>query len=167
MRRWIDSCGKYSTAGGEWPEYVGDLASSKYSPLDRIDGSSVSNLEVAWVWDAFDISKYVEPDADSSNGPRRARRARCPDGFKATPLLVGGKLYIRTNFSGVAAIDPATGATLWSHDPGMAKWGRPGIFGFATRALGCWSDGEEERILVCTGDSYLAALAPQTDRERR
>ena len=94
--------------------------------------------------------------------PTRAERAKYPDGFKSTPLMVGGKLFVRTNFSGVAAIDPATGDTLWTHDPGTAKWGRPGIFGFATRGLAYWSDGRESRILVCTGDSYLVALDPET-----
>ena len=41
VQRWIDSRGTYTTAGGEWPQYSGDLASSKYSPLDRINRSNV------------------------------------------------------------------------------------------------------------------------------
>ncbi len=162
LQRWIDSRGKYTTADGEWPQYSGDVASSKYSPLDQIQGENVTDLEVAWTWDAFDNSKYIKPGTPTNREPTRAERARFPDGFKATPLMVGGKLFIRTNFSGVAAIDPATGATLWTHDPGTSAWGRPGIFGFATRGLGYWSDGDEARILLCTGDSYLVALDPAT-----
>ena len=152
LQRWIDSRGKYTTAGGEWPQYSGDVASSKYSPLDQVDSLNVADLEVAWVWDAFDNSNYIEPGQSPNRQPSRAERARFPDGFKATPLMVGGKLFIRTNFSGVAAIDPGTGSTLWTYDPGTAAWGRPGIFGFATRGLGYWSDGDESRILLCTGD---------------
>ena len=162
LQRWIDSRGTYTTAGGEWPQYSGDLASSKYSPLDRINRSNVPGLRVAWTWDAFDNSNYIEPGAVTGRPVSRAERARVPDGFKATPLMVGGRLFIRTNFSGIAAIDPATGKTLWTHDPGTAAWGRPGIFGFATRGLAYWTDGEEERILACTGDSYLIALDPET-----
>ncbi|MYK09829.1 MAG: PQQ-binding-like beta-propeller repeat protein, partial [Acidobacteriia bacterium] len=162
LQRWIDSRGKYTTADGEWPQYSGDVASSKYSPLDQIQGENVTDLEVAWTWDAFDNSNYIKPGTPTNREPTRAERARFPDGFKATPLMVGGKLFIRTNFSGVAAIDPATGATLWTHDPGTSAWGRPGIFGFATRGLGYWSDGDEARILLCTGDSYLVALDPAT-----
>jgi glucose dehydrogenase len=30
----------HSTANGEWPTYGGDLASTKYSPLDQITGSN-------------------------------------------------------------------------------------------------------------------------------
>ena len=162
LKRWIETRGSYSTAEGEWPQYAGDIAASKYAPLDRIDKSNVADLEVAWVWDAFDNSNYIDPDADPSKPPAQAARRRFPDGFKASPLMVDGKLYIRTNFSGVAAIDPASGETLWTYDPGTAKWGRPGIFGFATRGLGYWSDGTESRILLCTGDSYLVALDPET-----
>ena len=164
LRRWIDSRGTYSTADGEWPQYSGDSASSKYSPLDQIDKSNVGGLEVAWVWDAFDNANYIEPGAEPSARPTRAERARFPDGFKSTPLMVDGKLFVRTNFSAVAAIDPASGDTLWTYDPGTAMWGRPGIFGFATRGLAYWSDGESDRILLCTGDSYLVALATETGK---
>ncbi len=158
LQRWLDSRGRYSTAGGEWPQYAGDAGAAKYSPLDRIDKQNVGNLEPAWVWDAFDNERYIEP------GGAKSDRRMVPDGFKATPLMVGGKLFIRTNFSGVAAIEPTTGETLWTYDPGTADWGRPGIFGFATRGLSYWSDGKDERLLVCTGDSYLVALDPDSGK---
>ena len=167
LERWVESRGTYTTAEGEWPQYSGDLASSKYSPLDQIDASNVSGLEVAWVWDAFDNPKYIGPDGKPIGTSAPNARARIPDGFKATPLMVGGRLYIRTNFSGVAAIDPATGETIWTHDPGTTEWGRPAIFGFATRGLAYWSDGEDERILACTGDSYLIALDPESGKPIR
>ena len=37
-----------STAQGDWPTYGGDLASSKYSPLDQIDAANFARLRVAW-----------------------------------------------------------------------------------------------------------------------
>ncbi len=159
LQRWLESRGKYTTAKGEWPQYSGDLAASKYSPLSQINASNVSELQVAWTWEAFDNDRYVR-DGDAGQGS--SRRGMNPDGFKSTPLMVGGRLFVRTNFSGVAAIDPSTGETLWTHDPGTADWGRPGIFGFATRGLGYWRGNGEERILLCTGDSYLVALDAAT-----
>src|SRR3954469_14182669 len=33
---------------GEWPTYGGDLASTRYSPLDQINKDNFSKLEVAW-----------------------------------------------------------------------------------------------------------------------
>ena len=38
----------HSTANGEWPTYGGDLANSKYSPLDQITAANFTRLAVAW-----------------------------------------------------------------------------------------------------------------------
>ncbi len=164
LKNWLETRGKYSTAEGEWPQYAGDTGSSKYSPVDQIDHENVGRLELAWTWDAFDNSNYIKPGVDPSSMSRAERRTKFPDPFKATPLMVGGKLFIRTNFSGVAAIEPSTGKTLWTYDPGTAAWGRPGMFGFATRGLAYWSEGDEQRILLCTSDSFLVALDPETGK---
>jgi len=32
----------------EWPTYAADLAGSRYRPLDQINASNFSQLEVAW-----------------------------------------------------------------------------------------------------------------------
>jgi len=61
----------------------------------------VDKLAIAWVWEAFDNHRYV-----GTGG------AKTPDGFKATPLMVGGRLFVRTAFSGVAALDPASGELI-------------------------------------------------------
>src|SRR5689334_18894044 len=37
-----------STKNGEWPYYTADLKRTKYSPLDQINASNFSKLEVAW-----------------------------------------------------------------------------------------------------------------------
>src|SRR5215510_4880457 len=36
------------TVRGEWPTYGGDLASTKYSPLDQINSANFSSLKLAW-----------------------------------------------------------------------------------------------------------------------
>ena len=41
-------------ANGEWPTYGGDLGSTKYSPLDQIDGDNFGDLEIAWRWRSAD-----------------------------------------------------------------------------------------------------------------
>ena len=35
---------------GQWPTYGGDHASTKYSPLDKIDRDNVDQLRIAWRW---------------------------------------------------------------------------------------------------------------------
>ena len=36
------------TDNGEWRSYGGDIANTRYSPLDQIDAGNFDDLEVAW-----------------------------------------------------------------------------------------------------------------------
>src|SRR3954453_8457372 len=40
--------GQAKPAGAEWTTYGGDLASTRYSPLDQIRKDNFSELEIAW-----------------------------------------------------------------------------------------------------------------------
>lgn len=85
-------------ADGEWPVYGGDLASTRYSPLDQIDASNVADLRIAWRWSA----------ANFGPGPEF--------NYRATPLMVDGVLYVTAGMRRtVAAIDASSGETLWTH----------------------------------------------------
>ena len=146
----------YSTAHGDWPAYGGDLGARKYSPLAQIGAANAAKLEVAWVWEAFDNHRYL------GGGERKV-----PDGFKATPLMVGGRLFVRTAFSAVAALDAATGKTLWTFDPGTGDGPRPAMFGFSTRGVAYHRDARQEgkgedRILLTASDGWLYALSSET-----
>ena len=143
----------YSTDHGDWPAYGGDPGSGKYSPADEISAENVDSLRVAWVWEAFDNDRYVG---------KRGRERRVPDGFKVTPLMVGGRLLVRTAFSAVAALDPLSGEALWTYDPGTGDGPRPPQFGFSTRGLAYHQDGDGGRVLLVTSDGWLIALSPET-----
>ena len=78
--------------------------------------------------------------------------------------MVDGVLYVRTSLSIVAAIDAATGDQLWQFDPASWEAGNPTNLGFNSRGVAHWSDGEEGRIFVATGDARLWALVAQTGR---
>jgi hypothetical protein len=59
----------------EWRTYGGDLASTRYSPLDQITPANFNTLEVAWRFKTDPL------------GPR-------PEfNFQSTPLMVGGVLF--------------------------------------------------------------------------
>jgi len=135
---------------GEWPAYGGDLGSTKYSALDQIDEDNVDRVRVAWRW--------MSPD----NAITAENERLAPGAFKGTPIMVGGVLYVRTSLSLVAAIDAATGEQIWSFDPASYEAGRPTNLGFNTRGVAYWSDGQEARIFVATGDSHLWALDAAT-----
>lgn len=76
--------------------------------------------------------------------------------------MVNGVLYTTTSLGQVAAINPATGETVWSYDPVLYVDGRPAVHGFMTRGLAYWTDGTEERLLYASGRTYLLSIDAKT-----
>ena len=96
----------------EWTSYGSDLKSTKYSALAQINAGNFNNLEVAWVWDS--------PD----NPMVRANRRLTPIGYKSTPVIADGVLYVSTSLGQVAAIEPTSGKELWRFDSESWKAGQ-------------------------------------------
>ena len=65
--------GKTATRPGEWPTYGGDLASTRYSPLDQITADNFNKLEVAWRFktDALGPRPEFNFQAHAADGQRR------------------------------------------------------------------------------------------------
>jgi glucose dehydrogenase len=135
---------------GEWRFYGGDQGSCKYSPLDQINRENVKSLKVAWSWDSPDL-EVLE---------RNSKLYTL--GYEATPLMIGGVLYISTSLSQVAAINAATGKTIWVYDPKSYETGQPTNLGFLHRGVAYWTDGRAERIFIGTSDAYLIAIDAKT-----
>ena len=59
--------------GAEWPTYGGDLASTRYSPLDQITKDNFNKLEVAWRFktDALGPRPEFNFQAHAADGQRR------------------------------------------------------------------------------------------------
>ena len=82
----------------EWPSYAADLAGTRYRPLDQINASNFSDLEIAW---------RIKTD---NFGDRPEYK------LEGTPLMVKGVLYATAGSRrAVIALDPATGELLWIH----------------------------------------------------
>jgi quinoprotein glucose dehydrogenase len=149
---------QYGAAGGEWRSYGGDLGSTKYSPLDQIDATNFDELRVAWRWQSADVG--LDLDTIRETVPNIQFRM-----FQATPLMVGGVMYLSTALHQVAAVDAATGETLWVHDPEAYLGGRPTHF-YNSRGVAYWSDDRpgatDARIFFGTNAGYLIALDAQT-----
>jgi len=141
-----------SLAAGDWPHYSGDLASTKYSPLDQINAENCSNLAIAWTWDSPDIPIQA------------AQRGLLGFAHEYTPLAIGGKLYTSTSLAQVAAIDGATGETIWVYNPESYKAGRPTNLGFVHRGLEYWTDGELERLFLAAHDGFLYSIDAKTGK---
>lgn len=145
-------------ADGQWRSYGGDQGHTKYTPLDQIDRDNVHELRVAWTWTSLD------EELKERNEVIRELPSFRTYAYEVTPLMVDGVLYTTTSLGQIAAIDPATGETLWSHDPVLYLEGRPAVHGFMTRGLAYWTDGEEERLLYAAGRVYLMSIDARTGR---
>src|SRR5438067_689043 len=90
--------GQTAAKSGEWRTYSGDLASTRYSPLDQINAGNFSKLQIAWRFKTDNL------------GPT-------PEGnLEGTPLMVKGVLYATAGTRrSVIALNPATGELLWKY----------------------------------------------------
>jgi quinoprotein glucose dehydrogenase len=170
-----------TTAGGEWSTYGGDLASSKYSPLDQITRDNFSKLKIVWRAKTPDASLSMTTPGGaewtSTPGaifaeltklnPQRWRDGTPPltGNFKATPLMVGGSLYLNSPSSVGTALNAATGAVRWVYNPKSYEAGTTTMSArWNERGVAYWTDGKEERIFWGTGDGYLIAVDAKTGR---
>jgi quinoprotein glucose dehydrogenase len=170
-----------STTTGEWPTYGGDLANSKYSPLDQVTAANFGSLKIAWQMKSPDgflsmtLPDGTEWSSDSKAifdelnrvDPKRWRDGQPPfvQNYKVTPLMVGGTLYVNTPSSVGAAYDARTGALKWVYNPKSYEAGTTTMsLRWNQRGVAHWRDGNDERIYWGTGDGYLIAVDAKTGR---
>ena len=129
----------------DWPNYAGDITGSSYKPLDQINASNFSKLEVAWRFKTDNLGNRPE--------------------FKleGTPLEVGGVVYATAGSRrAVVALDAVTGELLWVHGEKEGARGAAAPRQLSGRGLAYWSDGKEARILYVTPGYQLIALDAKT-----
>ena len=130
---------------GEWRSYAGDVGSTRYSPLDQINASNFSKLEVAWRFKTDNL------------GPRPEFQ------YEGTPLMASGVLYATAGSRrAVVALNPATGEQLWMHSEQEGARGAAAPRQLSGRGLAYWTDGREERVLYVTPGYRLIALNAKT-----
>ena len=134
--------------GGEWRTYGGDLGSTRYAPLDQIDGDNFEDLEVAWRFSGANLGPF--PDSN----------------FQASPLMVGGVLYLTAGSRrNVVALDAATGEMLWMYRIEEGERGANATRRMSGRGVAYWTDGQgDDRIFLVTIGYQLVALDAATGR---
>jgi quinoprotein glucose dehydrogenase len=139
--------GQPSTKNGEWPMYTADLRGSKYSPLDQINATNFSKMEVAWRFKTDNL------------GPRPETK------LEGTPIMVKGMIYATAGTRrAVVALDGRTGEQKWvySLDEGerATRWAPRQLSG---RGLSYWTDGKgDDRVIYVTTGYQLVSLNAKT-----
>ncbi len=124
---------------GEWMSHGRTYGEQRFSPLDQINTSNVSQLGLAW---------YADLDT---------RR-----GQEATPLMVDGVIYVSTAWSKVKAFSAKSGEPLWSYDPQVdGQWAVNACCDVVNRGVAVW----EGKVFVGTIDGRLIAIDANSGQE--
>jgi quinoprotein glucose dehydrogenase len=130
---------------GEWPSYAADLAGTRYRPLDQINASNFSKLEIAWRFKTDSIGNRPEYK------------------LEGTPLMVNGVVYATAGSRRAAiALDAVTGELMWVHGEREGERGAAAPRQLSGRGLAYWTDGKQERILYVTPGYRLVCLDAKT-----
>lgn len=140
----------YSQSGtdvsmGDWPDYNGNMAAQRYSPLDQINASNVGSLQIAWRL----------PTGNFGHQPEF--------GATFTPLEVDGILYTTIGSQrDIIAVDATTGQILWQwRAQEGARFDAAPRKG-SGRGVAFWRNGDESRILSITPGFHLVSLDAKT-----
>lgn len=137
--------GQWKPKDTEWASYNADTLGSRYRPLDQINASNFSKLEVAWRFKTDSIGNRPEYK------------------LEGTPLMVNGVVYMTAGSRRAAvALDAATGEMLWIHGEHEGPRGAAAPRQLSGRGLAYWSDGTDARILYVTPGYRLICLDAKT-----
>lgn len=146
----IAGAGASEPASTDWAHFGGDAGGMRHSGAAEITPENVRDLVPVWTY--------------------RTGHAQAPESaferskFEVTPILVEDKLVLCTPFNTIIALDPATGAELWRHDPEVNMEQRPAN-GYICRGVAYWRDDSAPagqhcaaRIFTGTNDHRLVAV---------
>jgi quinoprotein glucose dehydrogenase len=143
--------GEASDAPADWPFTEGAAGGGRYSPLRDIDRTNVGDLEIAWT--------YRHGDFGEGPFPFRINKGTS---FESTPIVIDRRLIFTTPYSRVIALDPESGAELWTFDP---KIDRSRFYAnmMINRGVAYWRSSNESghcnrRVFLATLDARLIAL---------
>jgi quinoprotein glucose dehydrogenase len=126
-----------------WLHYAGDLASTRYAPLDQINAGNFDKLEMIWRFSTNALGPNLDAD------------------YQSTPLFVNGRIYSTAGYRrDVVCLDGATGELLWMHRHDEGR--RSGSRGGPGLGIAYWTDGTRERILYVTIGYQLCSLDART-----
>lgn len=114
----------------EWPSYGRDYSNQRFSPLAQINRSNVGRLTPRWEY-----------------------RSGVTATFQATPIVVGGVMYLALPFNHVVALDARNGRQLWRYEH-VRRADRALCCGPANRGVAV----QDGKVFIGTVDARLIAL---------
>jgi len=131
---------------GEWPTYNADLAGTRYRPLDQINATNFSELEVAWRFKTDNLGPFPEYK------------------LEGTPLMVNGVIYTTGGTRrSVIALDAKTGELIWVHSMREGKRAAVSPRQLSGRGVAYWTNGNgDERVIYVTTGYRLIELNAKT-----
>ncbi|RGE45637.1 PQQ-dependent dehydrogenase, methanol/ethanol family [Comamonas testosteroni] len=125
--------------GKDWPSYGLNYQENRFSPLKQVHTGNVQKLGLAWSY-----------NLESSRG------------VEATPIVVGGVMYVSAPWSVVHAIDARTGKPLWTYDPKVPRESAyKGCCDVVNRGVAVYKG----KVFVGAFDGRLIALDAATGKE--
>ncbi|WP_293974334.1 PQQ-binding-like beta-propeller repeat protein [Sphingomonas sp.] len=146
----------HAEAPGDWSGYGRDESHARHSPLKEITPGNVATLREAWTY-------HMRPSGANGEaiGTPDSAGPQMRTGFsasEATPLVVGGVMYLATPYRRVVALDAATGRERWVYSlpgndqpstRGVAYW--PGTKGVGARIVFGGRTGKLYALDAATG----------------
>ncbi len=135
---------------GQWRHYGGSLSGQRFAGHTRITTQNAGELTEAWRVRTGDGHDGTEFDGS-------------PSKFRATPVLVNGRLYVSTGFNRVLALSPQAGEVLWRFDP-QVDFSEGYAEMFTSRGVAVWAPVQHptercnNRVFIGTLDARLIAL---------
>jgi alcohol dehydrogenase (cytochrome c) len=131
-----------TTSGNQnWITYGGSLSNQRYSSLDQINTTNVSQLKGAWM--------------TRLNSGRGAKYR-----FEADPLVIDGTMYIPTGNDDIFALDGQTGRKLWEYSSDIPQVNDAICCGWDNRGVAAG----EGKIFSGQLDGSFVALDQQTGK---
>ena len=132
-------------SAGDWPDYNGNMAAQRYSPLDQINADNVNSLEIAWRLPTGLFGSQPEFNATF------------------TPLEVDGVLYTTIGAQrDIVALDAVTGQLLWQWRAQEGERFDAAPRKGSGRGVAFWRDGDKRRVLTITPGFFLVSLDADT-----